>query len=235
MAINSGAPSSRRGYLSQAELKQYANILINDTDEADDVISQAEEIIDSYVGYQQSFFQGAVNGRCASAGGASTLYLDSDQQSVYQKDYFKGCEIEILGGTGTGQRRRISASDYADGKITVADAWDTTPDTTSFYRIYQLGKFPRREDVTYYTDSTPYQYYKQIPEAVKRATAAQVEFFKEMGTGYFASDKSSKDSERIMSYSYTRAKGQGSEISRMIAPKAKAILKAVRNRVGEIV
>lgn len=231
MGISSSTPTSRRGYLSAEELEQFADVSISDDSEGADRISQAEEIIDAYVGFQEKFLKVVVKGRCASAGGNNTLYLDSDQQSVYQANYFKGCEIEILGGTGEGQRRRISASSYADGKITVADNWDTNPDTDSFYRIYQLGKFPRPEDVDYYTDSEPYTYYKQIPEAVKRAVAAQVEYLIKMGDDYFNSNKSQKESERISTYSYTMAKG-GANLHKLIAPKAKLLLKGVRNRTG---
>ena len=231
MGILSATPSSRRGYLSQDELEQFANIAVTDSTEADDQISQAEEIIDGFVGFQEKWFVVTIKGRCSTAGGSTYFYLDSDHLSVYQKNYFIGMEVEILGGTGVGQRRRISESAYASGKITVADAWTTNPDTTSFFKIYQLGKFPRRGDVTYYTDTTPYQYFKQIPEAVKRAVAAQVEYIVAMGSDYFKTDKSLKNSERISSYSYENAKGQ-SVLNKLIAPKAKMLLKGIRNRTG---
>lgn len=233
MAVLSTTPTSRRGYLSQAELQQYADITITDTAEADDRINQAEEMIDAYVGFQDKALREEITGRCVSVGGSNFLYLDRDQLNVYQNDYFKLCEVEILGGTGEGQRRKITTSDYASGKITVDSNWVTTPDTTSFFRIYQLGKFPTIQDLKYYTDSTPYQYYKQIPEAVKRAVAAQIEFVINMGDAYFSSDKTIKQSEHLSTYSYTLAEGQRG-INRLIAPKAKLLLTQVRNRVGAI-
>lgn len=233
MSISSTKPTSRRAYLSQDELEQFADISITDTTEADDRINQAEEMIDAYVGFQEKWLKNEISGRCGSAGGSNFLYLDNDQKNVYQNDYFKLCEVEILGGTGEGQRRKITASDYASGKITVDSNWTVNPDTTSFYRIYQLGKFPRIQDVKYYADSTPYQYYKQIPEAVKRAVAAQIEFIIKMGDDYFSSDKTLKQSEHISTYSYTLAEGQKG-INRLIAPKAKLLLTQVRNRVGVI-
>lgn len=229
----SAIASSRRGYLSQAELETFADIVVTDPTEADDQISQAEEIIDGWVGFQQKFMPQKYEGRCSLGGGSTTLYLDSEQLDVFEIDYFKGCEIEIIGGTGVGQRRRITASTKEDGKITVQNAWDTNPDTSSFYSIYQLGKFPRPCDVRYYTQSTPYQYYKQIPEAVKRAVAAQVEYMIKMGADYFSSDKSHKQSETISKYSYTNAPG-GSGLSAMIAPKAKILLQGIINRTGRI-
>lgn len=233
MGINSSKSTSRRGYLSQDELEQYSNISITDTAEADDVIGQAEEIIDSWVGYQIKFLQAEITGRCSQAGGSLTFYLDTDQLNIWQKDYLKGCEVEIIGGTGEGQRRRITTSAY-DGTITIANAWDTVPDTTSFFKIYQLGKFPRPRDVRYYTESTPYQYFKSIPEAVKRAVAAQVQYMDEMGDAFFAGDSTQKQSERIGDYSYEL--GQGSQgIARLVAPKAKVLLRGIINRTGVIV
>src|SRR5690242_992243 len=143
MGINSTVALSRRGYLSEDELEQFADITVTDAAEAIDRISQAEELVDAYVGFQEQFMTEVVSGRCALAGTTNTLYLDTKQQNVYQNDFFKLCEVEILGGTGAGQRRKVSASDYETGKLTVDTNWTTPPDATSFFRVYQLGKFPR--------------------------------------------------------------------------------------------
>lgn len=233
MPIASALPTSRRGYLSRTELAQFVDINVTDSTEADDRISQAEEMIDAYVGHQDKFLRAIVTGRCSSAGSTTTFYLDTDQLNIWEKDYLKGCEVEIIGGTGEGQRRRISSSAYS-GLITVADDWTTVPDTTSFFRIYQLGKFPRHCDVHYYTDTTPYQYFKSIPEQIKRAVAAQVAYIIEMGDSFFAGDSSEKESERIGDYSYT--KGQSSRgPNNLLAPRVKILLHGIKNRVGVIV
>lgn len=232
MGISSTQPTSRRGYLSQLELEQLADITITDTDEADDKISQAEEIIDSYVGYQNSFMDYKVTGM-ASAGGASTITLEASQQNTYDVDYFRLCEVEIIGGTGIGQRRKITGSTKA-GVLTVDESWTTTPDSTSFYKIYQVGKFPRVLDVESATNGIYTTYYKAIPEAVKRAVAAQIEYMIEMGDSFFAGDKSEMESESIGDYSYT--KGQGvSGINKLIAPKAKVLLRGIFNRTGRLI
>ena len=231
MGVTSLNPTSRRGYLSQTELAQFANITVTDTDEADDRISQAEELIDMYIGAQIKFFESDITGR-ASAGGASTLTLQTTQQNIYEIDYFKLCEVEIIGGTGAGQRRKCTGSTKA-GVLTVDAAWTTTPDNTSFYKIYQLGKFPRQKDVIYYSEASPNTYYKSIPEAVKRAVAAQVEFIVEMGDDYFASDRAEKESESIGDYSYSNMAGAAG-VQRLIAPKVKMLLRGIRNRLGVI-
>lgn len=231
MGVSSTLPTTRRGYLSQSELAQYANINILDTTEADDRISQAEEIIDAYVGPQDKFKEYEDAGRVASAG-SSTFTLQSDQQNVSDVDYFKWCEVEIIGGTGTGQRRKITGSTRA-GVLTVDSAWSTSLDTTSFYKIYQLGKFPRQNDVISYSTNAPTTYYKQIPEAVKRAVAAQVEYMIEMGDAFFASNKMDKKSETIGDYSYVNAEGM-SGASNLIAPKSEMLLRGIKNRLGTI-
>jgi hypothetical protein len=230
--VQSTVPTSRRGYLSQSELEEFANYTVTDTTEADDKISQAEEMIDAFVGSQIKHFESDITGRPA-ASGATSLTLQSNQQNLYDIDYFKLCEIEIIGGTGAGQRRKITGSTLA-GVLTVDSAWVNNPDTTSFYKIYQLGKFPREQDVICYTENAPTTYYKQIPEAVKRAVAAQVEFIVEMGDDYFASDRAEKDSESIGDYSYANAAGAAG-VFKLIAPKAKLLLRGFRNRTGSIV
>lgn len=232
MGVTSTQPTSRRGYLSQSELEQLANITITDTTEADDRISQAEEMIDAYVGPQEKYMCEHIRG-LASAAGATSLTLETSQQNTYDIDYFKLCEIEILGGTGAGQRRKITGNTKA-GVLTIDSAWTTTPSTDSLYRISQIGKFPRVLDVETYTSGVNTTYYKYIPEAVKRAVAAQIEFMIEMGDAYFSGDKTEMQSESIGDYSYT--KGQGiSPDSKFIAPKAKLLLKGIYSRIGQII
>lgn len=233
MAVNSTLATSRRGYLSQSELEQFANITIVDATEADDRISQAEEIVDAYVGYQDRFMAHPVAGLVSAVSG-NTFTLEDSQKTQYDNDYFKLCEVEIIGGAGEGQRRKIISS-TKEGVITVASAWNTSIDTTSFYRIYQLGKFPRLEDVEAYTNTTTgtNKYYKQIPEEVKRAVAGQVEYVIEMGDEYFAGDKADLTSESIGDYSYTKT--GGSSMSKMVSPKVKSLLRTIINRTGRLV
>src|SRR6185369_6368858 len=145
-------PTSKRGYLSQAELAQYADITIDDVDEADDKINQAEEMIDAFVGFADRFFPRELVGKMSQVSSSTVFKLESNLAELYEINYFAFCDVEIISGTGAGQRRRI-ASSLKDGTLTIARAWVTNPDTTSFYRINQIGKFPRREDARYYTES----------------------------------------------------------------------------------
>ena len=70
----------------------------------------------------------------ATSGAASTL---TDTGKAWKVDRFKGGFIQITGGTGVGQRRRI-ASNTATA-ITVTRAWTTNPSATSTYVIWMGG------------------------------------------------------------------------------------------------
>jgi hypothetical protein len=222
---------SKRNYLSQEELEQFADITVTDPTEADDQIGQAEEIIDSYVGYQNKAVCDTFEGK-ATAGSATTLTLESRHQNLYEADYFVWCIVEIIGGTGIGQQARITSS-TKEGVLTFA-TMTTPPDATSIYKIYQLGKFPRKQDEYYNTNETPAKYYRHIAEAVRRAVAAQVEYIIQMGAAFFTTDASGKQSESIGDYSYTNAQGLVGT-NRLIAPKAKILLNGIKNRTGMIV
>lgn len=220
--------ASKRGYVTTTEVDTF----IGSGTSTDEQITKAEEIIDSYVGFQEKAVETTLYG-LASAGSTTTLTLQTSHQNIYEKDYFKGCMVEIVGGTGVGQRSVCTGSTKA-GVLTFQDTLSPGLGSTSFYKIFQLGKFPRLEDAWYDSENNTDTWYKTIPEEVKRATAAQVEYMNEMGTDFFSTDRSEKQSESIGDYSYTNGSG-GSILEKMIAPKAKILLRGLRNRTGVII
>lgn len=227
----STTPSSRRGYLSQAELQQYADIVITDPEEADDQISQAEEMIDDYIGAQPKFFREILQGRVSDFSGKTQFTLDIIYKGNYPyPDYFKDLIVEMLSGNNAGQRRKVTAS-TPEGVLTCED-FDNNFVVNDVYKIYQLGKFPRFKDVFTNTFETPPKYYKAIPEPIRRAVAAQVQYVINMGDKFFASDASEKNAESIMDYSYNKNKTNSH--AALIAPKARLLLRGYINRVGEI-
>lgn len=225
--------SSKRGYLTIDELEQFADVTVSDNDEAEDQISMAEEIIDEFVGPQNQFIEYIKEGLVSAVNSSTIFTLENLDQEQMDIDYLKGCWVEIIGGSGAGQLRKI-ISQTKEGVITVEEAFSTTLDTTSYYKIWQLGKFPRNGDVFFDSRHTPSKYYKSIPEKVKRATAAQVEYMINMGSAFFASDKINKESERLGDYSYSKGAGT-SGTDQIIAPKAKLLLRGIINRKGAIV
>lgn len=236
---------SRRGYLTTAQaLSDYG------VTATDDQISRAEELIDSYVGFQQKAFRrtsdfGQFNaldyvgqplvfemrGK-ATAATANTLTVEGYQQNTVQAGYYTMCDIEIIAGTGAGQIRKITDSTLG-GVLTVDSDWTTTPDNTSIYKIWQLAKFPRVQDEFYNSRENPPKYYRTIPEPVRAAVAAQVAFMTEMGGDFFDSDDVLMNMERIGDYQYNQG---NSGITRdLIGPKAKRFLKGYVNRKGKMV
>ena len=209
--------ASRRGYITTDELNTAYGITATDAE-----INRAEELIDSYVGFQDKALSTELTGM-ATAGAAATLTLPANYVNAYDNNYLAGKEIEILSGTGAGQRRTIASSTRA-GVLTVSPDWTTQPDATSLFRISQLGKFPRIKDRFYHSLTQPAYYYHTIPEPVRAAVAAQVEYMQNTDT-----NEELMESEHIDDYSYTRA---DTSTERLISPKAKALLRGYRNRKG---
>lgn len=248
--------SSTRGYIDSTYLTTYLSgqTLNADYKTQDDLISAAEQFIDSYVGPQRKWFQAVssssngaftapdwsddvpavkeLRGRVSQVVSSTTFKLQLSQQNAYQNDFFALCNIEIIGGTGVGQTNHIAASTL-DGQLTVTDAWASLLDTTSVYRIYQLGKFPRVQDVYFDSINQPNQYYKTIPDEVRRAVAAQCVYMNTKGREFFTSDAATLTSEHLTGYSYTR-KATTSIGDLFIAPEAKEALKYVMKRTGRI-
>lgn len=219
--------ASNRQYVTGAEVATYTGSAAP----SDNAISLAEEIIDGYVGAQDVAVPDIIYGR-VSAATANTITLEISRHiNVFQNNFFLFCYCEILDGTGAGQRQIIKSSTYA-GLVTLMGNWSTTPDSTSHYKIYQLGKFPRDQDSFYDGITAPFIYYRSIPEAVKRATAAQVEYMATMGSAYFATDTVTLDQEKIGDYQYRRAPTAAGGKELLIAPKAKTYLRGIMNRKG---
>ncbi|HET6924996.1 MAG TPA: hypothetical protein VFH39_04160 [Candidatus Saccharimonadales bacterium] len=249
--------SSRRQYIDQAYLTSYLSgqSLNSDYSSVDDLISAAEEFIDAYVGPQDKWFKASSNsngvytapdepielpwvhevrGRVATANSSTSFTLQQYQQNVFQMDFFNLCSIEIIGGTGLGQTNHITGSTY-QGLITVEKAWTTPLDTTSVYRIYQLGKFPRLRDVYFDSINQPVRYYKTIPDGVRRAVAAQCVYMNTKGRDFFTSDAAMMTSEHLGSYSYTRRLPKDASTRELfIAPEAKEALSGIVRRTGRI-
>lgn len=81
---------------------------------------------------------GVLRQELAAAGGASTITLDSGASAV--NDFYKGCLVAIVGGTGAGQCRAIRSYVGATQVATVGRAWATNPDATSLYVILPGGE-----------------------------------------------------------------------------------------------
>lgn len=221
-----------RGYLSKAELATYAPGVTGTDPEKLAIIARAEALIDSYIGHQEQAVRPLTG--VARAGGSNTLQLAADDtQAANGVNMLKGCAIDILDGTGEGQTRYISGNTL-DGTVTVSADWDTQPDTTSYYRVYQVGKLPRRgKDLTNDTVDGVNRYFRVIPVAVKQAVAAQCEYIQQMGEAFFTGGDSNMQSESSDGYSYTKGEN-GTNGKGLIAPAVRSLLagSGIINRTG---
>lgn len=228
--------NSKRKYLTIEELEEYADITVTDESEAWDQISQAEDLIDAYVGPQTKHVDRVHFGTLTSVNSTTLADTSSDSPlTQYDDNHFSYCVIEIIGGSGIGQTGTIVASDKSAGTITLDGTMAISLDSTSVYKVYQLGKFPRLADV--YREQGTNTAYKSIPDAVRRAVAAQVQFIIEKGASYFSGDDSEMEAERIGNYSYQRSGagvGGQSSIVKLIAPKARVLLAGFKRRSVEL-
>lgn len=197
-------------------------------------VALAEALIDAYVGRQPVFYPGEIVGNVSSSLTSKVIDTNTNSPLYVTSNTFTYCIIEIIGGSGVGQSRFITASDRDERSVTFeGDPFSPALDDTSVYRIYQLGKFPRRQDSR--TPSGQSTFYKYIPDAIKNATIAQAQFIVEQGDDYFTGDDSEMDSERILSYSYSRGGNAGqSALVKFVSPQARAFLKGYKNSTGMI-
>jgi len=142
--------------------------------------------------------------------------------------------IELVTGDAAGTIRLITASDGDDYSVTYDGDAISGIQVGDIFRIYQLAKFPRQKDQ--FTRNSIY--YKTIPRAVKDAVVAQTQFIIELGDDYFTGNETDAGSESIGNYSYSNGgQGQGgaqSAVVKMVAPKARTLLRGIVNRLGRI-
>lgn len=221
---------TKRNYLSPKLLADVVALVPSATL---DRIERAEQAIDSYVGYQDKDVQVEFRGNASSSTTKSLTDTNPPSQLHIIDGYFQNCVIEIIGGTGKGQVRWISDSSYDNRSVTIVDAWDTLPDTTSFYRIYQLAKFPRAS-VDVYTRADGLRWYKAIPDAVQQAVLAQLEYIEAQGDAFFQADDGNIASESIGNYSYSKGNtGQSSSVT-MLSPRARNLLRGLKRGGGTL-
>jgi hypothetical protein len=83
-----------------------------------------------------SAFWGGLETGTAQAGAAGSITLAAGESAV--TDFYKDMAVVIVGGTGAGQVRRVSAYNGTTKVATVSANWATTPDSTSVYQL--LGR-----------------------------------------------------------------------------------------------
>jgi Tfp pilus assembly protein PilW len=76
-----------------------------------------------------------------SSGGNTTTTLNDTRKTWSSSNFTTSYTVGIISGTGAGQARSISA--HTSTQLTVSSAWDTPPDSSSFYVITRRKAFTR--------------------------------------------------------------------------------------------
>ena len=76
-----------------------------------------------------------------SSGGNTTTTLHDTKKTWSASNFTTSYTVRIISGTGAGQARSISANTSA--QLTVSSAWETLPDSSSFYVITRKKAFTR--------------------------------------------------------------------------------------------
>lgn len=203
-------------------------------------VALAEELIDRYVGPQQKYLHNEYHGRITSLLNSGREIVDdgsgggSTQLDIVSGRY-AGTVLEMVSGAQAGKRAIIESSDKDSKSVTLRAAFTSDPAVGDYFKIYQLAKFPRVQDG--YTTPDGLHVYYSIPEAVREAVAAQVEFIMAKGDAFFTGDNSDMQSESFLNYSYSRGNSAtgSSSLSKLISPQARVLLRGIVNRTGRIV
>lgn len=222
-----------RNYITIAELQALCGIQVTNDGEALRQIERAEQAVDDYVGSTSKHVTSDFRGLVSSVNGKEVIDTNPASQLHVTDGYFERCVIEIIGGTGSGQMRLIASSSNDNRSVTVINDWDTPLDSTSFYRIYQLAKFPRQGDI--YPSPDGRRYYKAIPDPIKRAVAAQIDFMIQKGDAFFVGDQADVISESVGNYSYSKANSGQSSVVTALAPRARTLLRGYKNSMGSLI
>ncbi|KKM22392.1 hypothetical protein LCGC14_1625790, partial [marine sediment metagenome] len=86
-------------------------------------------------GGNSGVFMNGERGRVTSASSTTLRDTNMGEDGSWVSSQWNGWWVQIVRGTGSGQRRKITGNSTG-GTITVKESWDETPDTTSDYVVY---------------------------------------------------------------------------------------------------
>lgn len=123
-ATTSGNTANWDFSLSATEMQATSRVSVTVGDASTKAIEDTEFVIEIDYG---------IRSNTAQAGASTSITLDASASST--TDFYKGLLVEILGGTGAGQMRFVTAYNGSTKVATVNRAWATNPDSTSIFRL----------------------------------------------------------------------------------------------------
>lgn len=227
-------------YIRPAELPEILVTMstVTDEDMAARFISDAEHIIDAYVGPAPKFYVDGTGSSVAALSAGDTTWYGDRWGSRY-KNYWAagGVYVTVVDGPddATGQSRLIVASD--DGFVRLASGFSVDVPAGTLFNFSQRSRFPRWRDRM--NVEMP-----DMPMELRRAVAFQVEYGFLFGSeAHGLSDQAVADGEstEIQSRSYasgyaeSRAVGSASSkrgLALLVAPRARAELRNLLGSTG---
>lgn len=231
---------SELNYILPSELPTYIHTMSAVTNEglAAKFITDAERIIDAYVGPGQRFYPELTGNPSANVASGATSFsaqvFGSRRPNYWAKG---GAYIEILSGADTaviGTKRLVIASD--GNTLTLDSGFAGALTTSTQFRFYQESQFPRWADGNILGDP-------RMPNVLKAAVAAQVEYGIAYGSEAFGlgdSDVVDDEAGNVQTRSYgsgyseTRDTRRTEGLARWIAPRARVLLRSLLTTTGRV-
>lgn len=232
-------PYSEHNYITPNELPDFIHTMSGVTNPtiAAQFISEAERIVDVYVGPAPKFYpelKGSLAAQVASGGTTWTAQMFGDRDQNYWS--MGGVYVEVTKADTApnlvGQSRQVIAS--SGNAVTLASGFDELAPLGTEFIYRQRSRFPRVQDRDLRGDP-------RMPDDLKPAVAYQVEYgimygSEEFGLGcsLIATDPDDGIQSRSYGsgYSETKAPTQRRGLAVWIAPKARMQLRRLLNATG---
>lgn len=226
-------------YLEPSELAPFVHTIssVTDEDTAAKFITDAERIIDAYVGPFPKFYPDMTLDLTATLSSGSTT-LSTRTVGERRPNYWARGGVYVIVKDGpsalVGERRLVVGSD--DEQLTLVSGLSADlPSGSGKLILRQESRFPRACDVDAQADPI-------MPYLLKQAVAWQVEYALHFGTEDFGLGDpgvvTQRDAE-LQSRSYGGGYSESRDVSvaprglgRLVAPKAAAVLSRLMNRTG---
>lgn len=229
---------SEFNYVQPGQLAGFIHGMASVTDEvlAAKFISDAEKLVDVFVGPAPKFYVQLTGSTTAAIASGATAFPSLTWGSRRPNYWAKGgVYVELVDGvpaSQVGQSRLIIAS--TDNQVTLASGFDADLSADATFYFYQRSRFPRLWDQNTLADP-------MMPDELARITALQVEYAIEFGSEERGLSASSiVDGEQALVQSRTYASGYSESrvpnlkqgVAYLLGPRPRAELRRLINCTG---